>query len=379
MRLQHFAAALVLAAAPLAAQQITAFAEQRQATTRFQGVDANGDGIIQRSEWRGTARSFDVHDWNGDGVLSGNEVRPGMVRPQPEFDDYTGDSYAFSDWSPQRFNSLDRNRDGRLARTEWPFGVEEFFRADRNRDGSLSQAEFSGSDFDDDRGDRFEYLDANGNGRVERGEWHASAQAFDWLDSDNNNVITRQEMGVDSPPAAPADAFARLDTNRDQRLSAQEWVWSRRSFEQRDTNNDGVLTRAELGAPAAGFGARTANARVASVNVPANRQWTDTGVVVQSGDRVSFTASGTVQLSSGGDDVADPKGARSGRLAPEGPLPRDPAGALIARIGETAPVVVGDRTDGIRAPASGRLYLGVNDDYHQDNKGNYNVEVVVTR
>jgi hypothetical protein len=350
--------------------------------TRFQGVDANGDGVIQRSEWRGSDRSFQVHDWNGDGVLQGDEVRSGASRPRPEFDDYT-DSYAFSDWSQDRFQTLDRNRDGRVARSEWPYGTEEFFRADRNRDGSLSQAEFAGSDFDDDRGDRFEYLDANQNNQIERSEWHASAQAFNWLDRDNNGVISRAEMGVEA--ADGYDAFSSLDRNRDQRLSADEWLWSDRSFDQRDTNNDGVLTRAELGAtPAGGTGlgrarAGAGNAQAKTITVQARQQWTDTGIVLQAGDRVSFTASGTVQLSSNGEDIADPKGSRSGRTAPEGPLPRDPAGALVARIGQTNTVLIGERTDALRAPASGRLYLGVNDDYHGDNNGNFNVEVVVTR
>src|SRR5262245_8909347 len=144
---------------------------------RFDGFDTNEDGVIQRGEWRGSDQSFRTHDWNNDGVLSGDEVRIGGARPRAEVDDYS-DSYAFSDWSRTRFDRLDRNRDGRVSRSEWPYGVEEFFRADRNRDGSLSVAEFGGSDFDDDRGDRFDYLDLNGNGTIERGEWHASAAAF---------------------------------------------------------------------------------------------------------------------------------------------------------------------------------------------------------
>lgn len=342
---------------------------------RFQTIDANGDGVIQRNEWRGTNQSFQVHDWNGDGVLQGEEVRTGAARPRPQFDDYTGDAYAFNDWSQDRFGGLDRNRDGRVSRTEWPYGVEEFFRADRNRDGTLSSAEFAGTDFDDDRGDRFDYLDANGNAQVERGEWHASAQAFNWLDRDNNNVISRQEMGIAS--ATANDSFASLDVNRDQRLSTDEWLWSRRSFDQRDTNRDGVLTRAELNAAIGQATARAAGAQATTVVVQARQPWTDTGVLVQAGDRVSFNAAGTVQLSTGNDDIADPTGARSGRFAPEGPLPRDPAGALIARIGETAPVVIGSRTEALRAPNSGRLYLGVNDDFHQDNNGNFRVEIVV--
>src|SRR5262245_19135220 len=98
----------------------------RAGGARFEGFDANEDGVIQRSEWRGSDRSFQVHDWNGDGVLSGDEIRTGVARPRPEFDDYS-DPYAFSDWSGNRFTQLDRNRDGRVSRTEWPYGVEEFF------------------------------------------------------------------------------------------------------------------------------------------------------------------------------------------------------------------------------------------------------------
>jgi Ca2+-binding EF-hand superfamily protein len=344
-----------------------------RAGARFEGFDTNEDGVIQRGEWRGSDQSFQVHDWNNDGVLSGDEVRTGVARPRPEFDDYS-DPYAFSDWSGDRFTQLDRNRDGRVSRTEWPYGVEEFFRADRNRDGSLSTTEFAGSDFDDDRGDRFEYLDANGNGTIERGEWHASAAAFNWLDRDNNNQISRQEMGIAS--ATATDTFAVLDVNRDQRLSKSEWVWSQRSFDQRDSNRDGALTRAEL---AAAIGGGSSAGGRATIVVQANQQWTDTGMDVQAGDRLSFTASGSVQLSSGNDDIADPGGARSGRMAPDGPFPRDKAGSLIAKIGDAAPILIGTRADAVRAPNSGRLYLSVNDDYHQDNKGSFNVQVVVAR
>jgi hypothetical protein len=92
------------------------------AAARFEGFDTNEDGVIQRGEWRGSDRSFQVHDWNSDGVLSGDEIRNGAPRPRSEYDDYS-DSYAFSDWSTDRFNTLDRNRDGRVSRTEWPYGV----------------------------------------------------------------------------------------------------------------------------------------------------------------------------------------------------------------------------------------------------------------
>ena len=55
---------------------------QRSSTLprRFRGMDANNDGQISRSEWRGNLRSFEVHDWNNDDVLSGSELEPGAER-----------------------------------------------------------------------------------------------------------------------------------------------------------------------------------------------------------------------------------------------------------------------------------------------------------
>jgi Ca2+-binding EF-hand superfamily protein len=349
---------------------------------RFQGYDANGDGVITRAEWRGSARSFDVHDWNNDGVLSGNEIRTGAWRPSPEFDDYD-DSYVFNDWNATRFRQLDRNGDTRIARAEWPYGAEEFFRVDRNRDGYLSQAEFVGSDFDDDRSDRFEYLDVNNNGTIERSEWHASPAAFDWLDRDSDGTLTRHEMGSSSAgaaPNAPEDVFGRIDTNDDNRISAQEWIWSRRSFTQRDANGDGALTREELGVRSANAGGGLTGPGTRTVVVDATQAWNDTGIVVQAGDRISMRATGTARLSGNAGDEADPSGTKVRRTAPDGPLPQEPAGALIARFGETGtPVVIGREVNAFRAPASGRLYLSVNDDHHNDNSGSFRVEVNVSR
>ena len=78
MRARVFAV-MTLAALPLGA--FAASAEQDQEQMRFRGMDRNGDGRITRAEWRGSAQSFRQHDWNNDGVLSGDEVRPGALRP----------------------------------------------------------------------------------------------------------------------------------------------------------------------------------------------------------------------------------------------------------------------------------------------------------
>ena len=41
----------------------------------YRSWDRNRDGVIARSEWRGTLQDFRDRDTNRDGVLSGNELR----------------------------------------------------------------------------------------------------------------------------------------------------------------------------------------------------------------------------------------------------------------------------------------------------------------
>jgi Ca2+-binding EF-hand superfamily protein len=209
-------------------------------------MDRNADGVIDRAEWQGSERSFEVHDWNRDGVLSGDEVRSGSRRGQPSWPDEPDEtaSAAFSDWTAQRFDNLDHNRDGRLTRDEWHFDRELFRRVDLDDDGSLSRNEFLGLDRDDDRDDRFADLDRNRDGRVSGQEWHADPEVFGRLDRDRDGFLTRGELT--GPDDAPADLFGSLDVNRDGRISANEWHWSRASFDTRDRNRDGSLSRDEL-------------------------------------------------------------------------------------------------------------------------------------
>jgi hypothetical protein len=185
-------------------------------------------------------------------------------------------------------------------------------------------------------------------------------------------VLSRQEVeGEDA--AAQSDLFARLDRNNDNRLTPQEWQWSRSSFEARDRDRDGVLTRRELAGD--GFSEDPATA---TVTVGAETRWVDTGVSVLAGDQVRFQVSGTVQMSPDRGDVADPRGSRSNRRAPDAPLPQVPAGALIGRINQGAPFVIGDRAS-VTMPQTGRLQLSINDDHLADNSGGFRVAVTVER
>ncbi len=229
----------------------TAAAAQTPRAIRFAAMDANRDGVITRQEWRGSAQSFRTHDWNGDGVLSGDEVRVGARRSndprEPEPFDSDQRDYQFTDWTARGFTTLDHDRNGRVTRDEWHFDLEDFRRADHNRDGWLSRVEFLGGDAstDDDRGDRFDFLDTNDDGRVSRAEWHGTADRFAALDDNRDGMLSRTEMRGGNEP--PPDLFTSVDVNRDNLITREEWHWSRASFDERDSNRDGRLSRGEFG------------------------------------------------------------------------------------------------------------------------------------
>lgn len=110
------------------------------------------------------------------------------------------------------------------------------------------------------------------------------------------------------------------------------------------------------------------------VRVQANQAWTRTGIRVTEGQIVNFTVQGEVQLSTNTADRASAAGSASGRVADRAPLPSALAGALIGRIGNGAPFGIGNQTT-VPMPASGELFLGVNDDEVGDNSGGFVVDV----
>jgi Ca2+-binding EF-hand superfamily protein len=324
----HVLAAMVFVGAVALAGPGTARASAEPQTgqrtpMRFRAMDTNNDGVITRAEWRGNARSFRNHDWNNDGILSGDEVRIGAARQRADAQDD-----GFYEWTPAGFRTVDANRDNRITRNEWTYNWELFRRADRNRDNELTLPEFLGTATTDiDAEDRFADLDTNNNGSIERREWHGTLEAFRWLDRNNDGRLGRDET-VENDAATGTSGRSRMSEE--------------------------------------------------IVPVDARTRWTDTGVDVRAGDQVIFRADGTVSMSGNANDVADPAGSRIGRYASDVPLSQFPVGALIGRVGDSAPFIVGDR-ESFQVQDSGRLYLGINDGFLGDNSGQFRVSVSVRR
>ncbi len=107
-------------------------------------------------------------------------------------------------------------------------------------------------------------------------------------------------------------------------------------------------------------------------SVSATSEWTDTGIDVRAGQTVYLSASGQVRW--GKDRRDGPEGERNSPFNAGRPLPNRPAAALIGRIGNDV-FFVGNDQGAIRVRNSGRLYLGINDDYLADNSGSFRVTV----
>jgi hypothetical protein len=122
-------------------------------------------------------------------------------------------------------------------------------------------------------------------------------------------------------------------------------------------------------------GGRPAGLRERQVIVSANVPWNDAGIDVRAGQTLYFEATGNVRW--GRDRRDGPAGEDNSPTNPNRPLPNRPAAALIGKVGNTSSdyFFIGDEQGAIRVRTSGRLYLGVNDDFLADNSGNFRVVV----
>jgi phycobilisome linker polypeptide/uncharacterized protein DUF4214/EF hand domain-containing protein len=290
------------------------------------GLAAVVDGFVDSEEYTGNFGDWGVPGSGGVKFCANNANTRNDANPR---NNPNTPQSAQPPLDNQRFRAMDANRDGVIARREWQGSNQSFRVHDWNNDGVLSGDEVvtgrfrqgRNAEFEDfDRAEDFEFLDANNNGRIEEREWHMSLRSFDELDRNNDGFVTRAE-------------FARGTTT-----------------------------------------AGTAATAGQSIAVAADRQWSDTGINVRAGETVTINADGRIRIARDSRDFLTAAGAE-GRVA-DATMPNAPIGGLIARFGDSAPVFVGQSRT-FRAPRAGRLYLGVNDSYFDDNTGQYNVRVDV--
>ncbi len=127
----------------------------------------------------------------------------------------------------------------------------------------------------------------------------------------------------------------------------------------------------------AGADDATTGATVKTVMIRAYYSWQDTGITVKAGEKVSVAVMGEWSNQKDGD-LYGPGG--NGNLDPSDIMPSAPVGAMLGRIGDSPPFLVGDHTD-FTARVSGTLWLVMNDwpgSGHNDNRGRVDAVIGVS-
>jgi hypothetical protein len=116
--------------------------------------------------------------------------------------------------------------------------------------------------------------------------------------------------------------------------------------------------------------------RVATLVVRGALPWTDSRINVRRGDVLVFEASGRVFFLGEKEASATPEG-NPAHYDQRFPIPETSAGALIGKIGAGGDPFVVTATPGMEVvmPATGRLFLGINDHEFADNTGGFHVRI----
>lgn len=167
------------------------------------------------------------------------------------------------------FADLDKNKDKKLSRDEWPSQMppQAFDRLDTNHDGFIDEEEwnamrarFGGGGGGMVVGPRtgeslIKLLDANADSKISRDEFAKILSLFDILDKDHNGELSQDELNGffravnDAQTQATGgvevnNLFEKYDKNKDGKITAEE-IGNERIFKSLDLNKDGVVTREE--------------------------------------------------------------------------------------------------------------------------------------
>ncbi|HYR87268.1 MAG TPA: signal transduction protein [Terriglobia bacterium] len=97
-------------------------------------------------------------------------------------------------------------------------------------------------------GQRFEKLDTNKDGKISKDEWKGQANLFDRLDTNHDGFLTMDEMKQGRQAARQnwGQNLQNMDADHDGKISRQEWQGRAEMFDRLDADHDGFVTKDEL-------------------------------------------------------------------------------------------------------------------------------------
>jgi Ca2+-binding EF-hand superfamily protein len=164
----------------------------KQGAGFFEKADANGDGKIQKAEADKLAEArFAKGDTNKDGVITKQEAQKASETARAER------SKHMQARLDKMFERADKNKNGKVEKSESRLPAERFDKIDANKDGSLTKAEMKAafSRFAKAGGQKmFERLDTNSDGKITRAEAQAkAAERFAKMDLNKDGAVTKEE------------------------------------------------------------------------------------------------------------------------------------------------------------------------------------------
>ncbi len=185
-------------------------------------IDTDHDGVLSADEIKNSAVALRKLDKNGDGKLTQDEMRPAFGpggrdpgRPEGRGPDGAGGGGKRSSEMVDTLMSFDKDGDGKLSKEEVPERMQGLFaRGDANSDGFLTREELT--KMAESQAGSTSPQQGREEGRDRRLGLLRRDPITAAFDTDNDGVLSAAE--IDAAPAA----LAKLDKNADGKISEDE-------------------------------------------------------------------------------------------------------------------------------------------------------------